>query len=73
MNNNGCLALLLNKWRLSLHGSHTLGFPPPNILFLIHTALSSQASYTLLGCAVDLVKPKLAFMHLPLFTLQGAK
>ena len=37
------------------------------------TALSSQASHTLLGSAIDLVKLDLVLMHFPLFTLEGAK
>ena len=37
------------------------------------TVLSSQASHTLLGSVVDLIKLDLVLMHLPLFTLEGAK
>ena len=50
-----------------------LGFPPPNILFLIHTAMSSKVSHSSYGSVVDLVKPKLVFMYFPLFTLEGEK
>ena len=37
------------------------------------TTLSSQASHTLLGSTVDLVKLDLVLMQLPLFTLEGEK
>ena len=37
------------------------------------SVLSSQASHTLLGSVVDLVKLDLVLMQLPLFTLEGEK
>ena len=57
----------------SLAWPHTLWFPPPNDLFLIHTALSFKVTHSSYGSVVDLVKPDLVLMHLPLFTLEGAK
>ena len=37
----------------------------------MQTTLSSQVIHTLLGSVVDLVKPRLVLMHLPLFTLEA--
>ena len=54
-------------WTPHIRVSSTNDLPPSQIV------LSSQASHTLLGSAVDLVKLDLFLMHLPLFTLEGEK
>ena len=73
MNNNGCLVLLLNKWKPSFHGSHSLVFPPPNNPLPIHTALSNKVFSTSYPNAVDLVKLDLVSMQMSSFTLEGVK
>ena len=73
MNKNGCLALLLNKWKPSLHGSQSLGFPPPNNPLPIHTALSIKVFSTSYPNTVDLVKLDLVSMQMSSFTLEGVK
>ena len=73
MNNNGCLALLLKKWKPSHHGSHSLGFPPPRNLPPIHTTLSLKVFSTSYPSATDLVKVDLVHMQMTLFTHEGVK
>ena len=73
MRNNGCLALLLNKWKPSLYGSHSLWFPPPNNPLPIHTALSIKVFSSSSPSAVDLVKLDLVSMQMSPFTHRGVK
>ena len=54
-------------WTPHIRVSSTNNIPPSQ------TAWSSQASHTLLGSVVDLIKLDLVLMHLHLFTLEGAK
>ena len=73
MNKNGYLALLLNKWKPSHHGSHSLGFPPPRNLPPIHIALPLKVISTSYPSAIDLVKLDLVHMQKSLFTHEGVK
>ena len=73
MDSNGYLALLLNKWKPSHHGSHSLGFPPPRNIPPIHTALSLQVFSTSYPNTVDMVKLDLVHMQMILFTHEGVK
>ena len=73
MNNNGCLSLLLNNWKPSHHGSHSLWFPPPRNLPPIHTALPLKEISTSYPSIVDLVKLNLVYMQMSLLTHEGVK
>ena len=73
MNNSGCLDLLLNKRKPSLHGSHSLGFPSPNNPLPIHPTLSIKVFSTSYPSVVDLVKLDLVSMQMSSFTLESVK
>ena len=69
----GCLALLLNKWKPSPLGSHSLGFPPPRNIPPTISALSPKMISTSYPSAVDLVKLDLVHMKMSSFTHEGVK
>ena len=66
-----CLALLLYKWKPSLHGSQSLGFPPPRNLPPTISALSPKMISTSYPIVVDLVKLDLVHMKMSSFTHEG--
>ena len=69
----GYLSLLLNKWKTSHHGSHSLGFPPPSNLPPINVVLSLKVFSTSYPSAIDLVKLDLVHLQMTLFTHEGVK
>ena len=57
----------------SLHGSHSLRFPPPNNPLPIHTTLSIKVFSTSSPSVIDLVKIDLVSMQMSSFTHKGVK